>query len=295
MADINDYVLFAEVVGHGGFAAASRVLRTPKSTVSRRIAWLEERLGVRLIERSTRRFRVTEVGQAFYERCRAIMLDVQQADSVVSEALGEPHGVIRCSCPLGMVETFSKAFCTFLTRFPKAKLQVVVGDRAVDLIEERIDVAIRVRAKLDTDASLIVRTLGHSSRILVAAPTVASLCTSGEIAALSDMPTLATTDQMGEIAWEFTGADGISRSVRSEPRMTCVDYASLRDAAVAGLGVALLPDHSCRDQLASAELVHVFPQWKTASGILHLVFTTRRGLPPVVRAFIDHLVSIFRV
>lgn len=295
MADINDYVLFAEVVGHGGFAAASRALRTPKSTVSRRIAALEERLGVRLIERSTRRFRVTEVGQAFYERCRTIMLDVQQADSVVSEALGEPRGVIRCSCPLGLMPTLSKAYSTFLTRYPKARLQVIAVDRPVDLIEERIDIAIRVRARLDSDASLIMRTLGHSSRILVAAPVIASRCTSGDIAALSTLPTLATTDQMGEIAWEFTGPNDATHTIRSEPRMTCVDYTSLRDATAAGLGVALLPDHTVRDQLASGELVHVFPQWQAASGIVHLVFTTRRGLPPVVRAFIDHVAAVFQL
>jgi DNA-binding transcriptional LysR family regulator len=295
MADINDYVLYAEVVGHGGFAAASRVLRTPKSTISRRIASLEERLGVRLIERSTRRFRVTEVGQAFYERCRTIMLDVQQADSVVSEALGEPRGVIRCSCPLGLMQTLSKAYSTFLARYPKARLQVIAVDRPVDLIEERIDIAIRVRAKLDTDASLIVRTLGHSSRILVAAPVVASLCASGDIGVLSTLPTLATTDQMGEIAWEFTGPDDAVHAVRTEPRMTCVDYVSLRDATAAGLGVAVLPDHTVRDQLASGELVHVFPQWKAATGIVHLVFTTRRGLPPVVRAFIDHVAAVFQL
>ncbi|WP_321801101.1 LysR substrate-binding domain-containing protein [Caballeronia sp. J97] len=295
MADINDYVLFAEVVGHGGFAAASRALRTPKSTISRRIAGLEARLGVRLIERSTRRFRVTEVGQAFHERCRTIMLDVQQADAVVSEALGEPHGVIRCSCPLGLMPVLSKAYSTFLARFPKARLQVVAVDRPVDLIEERIDIAIRVRARLDTDASLIVRTLGHSSRILVAAPEVASLCMSGDIAALSALPTLATTDQMGEIEWAFTGPGDASHTVRSEPRMTCVDYVSLRDAAMAGLGVALLPDHACREQVASGALVHVFPAWKTESGIVHIVFTTRRGLPPVVRAFIDHVASVFQL
>lgn len=295
MADINDYVLFAEVVAHGGFAAASRVLRTPKSTISRRIAGLEARLGVRLIERSTRRFRVTEVGQAFYERCRTIILDVQQADSVVSEALSEPRGLIRCSCPLGLMPTLSKAYNTFLARFPKARLQVVAVDRPVDLIEERIDIAIRVRVRLDTDASLIVRTLGHSSRILVAAPVVASLCASGDIAVLSTLPTLATTDQMGEIAWEFTGPDDTSHTIRSEPRMTCVDYVSLRDATAAGLGVALLPDHVCREQLASGALVHVFPEWKTERGIVHLVFTTRRGLPPVVRAFIDHVASIFEL
>ena len=292
--DLNDYALFVEVVTHGGFAAAGRALRAPKSTLSRRIAGLEARLGVRLIERSTRRFRVTEVGQAFYERCRMIMMDVQQADAVVSEALGEPRGVVRCSCPLGLVEALSPTFSSFMRNFPKAKLQVVAVDRAVGLIDERIDVAIRVRAALGTDAALTMRTLGRSSRILVAAPALAASCASGDVAVLSDLPTLATTDQMGEIIWEFSGPEGEPRSIRHEPRMTCVDFLALRDAAVAGLGVALLPDHACRSELANGSLVHVFPQWRTEDGIVHLVFTTRRGLPPVVRAFIDHLAGAFR-
>ena len=292
--DLNDYALFVEVVTYGGFAAAGRALRAPKSTLSRRIAGLEARLGVRLIERSTRRFRVTEVGQAFYERCRMIVMDVQQADAVVSEALGEPRGVVRCSCPLGLVEALSPTFSSFLRNFPKAALQVVAVDRAVGLIDERIDVAVRVRAALGTDAALTMRTLGRSSRILVAAPALAASCASGDIAALSDLPTLATTDQMGEIVWEFIGPEGDARSIRHEPRMTCVDFLALRDAAVAGLGVALLPDHACRRELASGALAHVFPQWLTEDGIVHLVFTTRRGLPPVVRAFIDHLAGAFR-
>jgi DNA-binding transcriptional LysR family regulator len=293
MQDVNDYVLFAEVVTNGGFAATSRVLRTPKSTISRRIAALEQRLGVRLIERSTRRFRVTDVGRTFFERCRTIMLDVQQADAVASEALGEPQGVVRCSCPPGLVEVLSGEFGSFLARFPKATLQVVTADRAVDLIEERIDVAIRVRTRLDSDASLIMRTLGYSSRILVAAPKLASQCASGDIAILSEMTTLATTDEMGEILWTFSGPNDEEYSVRHQPRMTCVDFAALRDAAVAGLGVALLPDHACHEELAAGRLVHVFPQWTTPAGIIHLVFTTRRGLPPVVRAFIDHLAAVF--
>jgi len=292
--DLNDYALFVAVVTHGGFAAAGRALRSPKSTLSRRVAALETRLGARLIERSTRRFRVTEVGQAFYERCRMIVMDVQQADAVVSEALGEPRGVVRCSCPLGLVEALSSTFSSFMKNFPKAKLQVMAVDRAVDLIDERIDVAIRVRAALVTDADLTMRTLAGSSRILVAAPAFVASCASGDVAALSDLPTLATTDQMGEIVWEFIGPEGEPRSIRHEPRMTCVDFLALRDAAVAGLGVALLPDHSCRGELANGNLVRVFPQWRTEDGIVHLVFTTRRGLPPVVRAFIDHLAGAFR-
>jgi DNA-binding transcriptional LysR family regulator len=178
--------------------------------------------------------------------------------------------------------------------FPQAKLQVVAVDRAVGLIDERIDVAVRVRAALDTDAALTMRTLGRSRRILVAAPNLAASCASGDVAALSDLPTLATTDQMGEIVWEFSGPDDEQRLIRHEPRMTCVDFQALRDAAVAGLGVALLPDHTCRGELRSGRLTHVFPQWHTEDGIVHLVFTTRRGLPPVVRAFIDHLAGAFR-
>jgi len=291
--DLNDYLLFAEIVAHGGFAAAGRALRMPKSTLSRRVAALEARLGVRLIERSTRRFRVTEVGQAFHERCRAILLEVQQAEAAVSEALGEPRGTVRVSCPLGLVESLSATFAAFLRRFPKVRLQVVALDRPVDLISERVDVAIRVRVALDTDAALTLRTLGKSSRILVAAPSLAAVC-AGDVAALADLPTLAATDQMGDIQWEFKNAEGTIRAVRHEPRMTCVDFGALRDAAVAGLGIALLPDHACRMQVANGELVPVFPDWRTEEGIVHLVFTTRRGLPPAVRAFIDHLAAAFR-
>jgi hypothetical protein len=118
--DLNDYAFFVEVVTYGGFAAAGRALRAPKSTLSRRIAGLEARLGVRLIERSTRRFRVTEVGQAFYERCRTIVMDVRQADAVVSEALGEPRGVVRCSCPLGFVEAAD--LLQFHEEFPEGEV-----------------------------------------------------------------------------------------------------------------------------------------------------------------------------
>lgn len=294
MQDINDYALFAEVILHGGFAAAGRALGMPKSTLSRRIAALEARLGVRLIERSTRRFRVTEVGQAFYERCRTIVLDVQQADAVVSDALGEPHGVVRCSCPLNLMGILSPTLTDFLLTYPKAQLQMVAVDRAVDLIDERIDVAIRVRTSLTTDAALIVRTLGHSTRILVAAPNVAKQCKNVELDMLVELPTLAGTEQIGPITWEFFDSDLQHRSITHYPRMTCADFGALRCAALAGIGIALLPERFCSNELANGSLVHVFPQWRTEVGIVHIVFTTRRGLPPVVRAFIEHLAGSFK-
>ena len=120
--DLNDYAYFAEVVAHGGFAAAGRALREPKSKLSRRIAGLEERLGLRLIERSSRRFRVTDTGQAFYERCRAMLAEAEQAEALVMQARAEPHGRIRFSCPTGMIEAISGLISSFLARYPKVRL-----------------------------------------------------------------------------------------------------------------------------------------------------------------------------
>jgi DNA-binding transcriptional LysR family regulator len=276
--DLNDFAYFAEVVGHGGFAAAGRALREPKSKLSRRVAGLEERLGLRLIERSSRRFRVTEVGQAFYERCRAILTEAEQAEALVTQAQSEPHGRIRFSCPTGMVAEISGLVSSFLTRYPKVRLQLVAIDRPVDLIEERIDVALRVRSVLVGDAALTMRSLGTSTRTL------------DDLAAL---PTLATSDDDAQVEWHLETDDGQARIHRHEPRMGCGDFGAVRDAAVAGLGIALLPDHLCRDALEQGRLVHVLSDWRGHRGMVHLVFTTRRGLPRAVRALIDHLAAGF--
>ncbi|WFS03606.1 LysR substrate-binding domain-containing protein [Rhizobium tumorigenes] len=289
--DLNDYAYFAEVVAHGGFAAAGRALREPKSKLSRRIAGLEERLGLRLIERSSRRFRVTDTGQAFYERCRAILAEAEQAEALVAQAQAEPHGRIRFSCPTGMVAPISALMSSFLLRFPKVRLQLVATDRAVDLIEERIDLALRVRASLTSDAALTMRSLGASIRILVASPQLASQVAS--IEHLNTFPALSTDHGSDDLEWHLEAEDGRKHIVRVQPRMGCEDMATVRDAAINGLGVALLPDHVCRDAQEAGKLVRVLPAWGGLQGIVHLVFTTRRGLSPAVRALIDHLASGF--
>jgi DNA-binding transcriptional LysR family regulator len=289
--DLNDYTYFVEVVAHGGFAAAGRALREPKSKLSRRIAGLEARLGARLIERSSRRFRVTEVGQSFYERCRAMLMEAEQAEALVAEAQAEPRGRIRFSCPTGLVELISSLVATFLDRYPHVRLQLVATDRPVDLIEERIDVALRVRTALGSDPALTMRSLGESTRILVASPQMASR-TRG-IERLGLLPTLATSDDPGEVEWHLEAEDGRTHVLRHAPRMSCGDLAAVRDVAIAGLGVALLPDHLCRQALKEGRLMHVLPEWRGRRGLVHLIFTTRRGLPPAVRALIDHLAASF--
>jgi DNA-binding transcriptional LysR family regulator len=290
-SDLNDFAYFAEVVRHGGFAAAGRALREPKSKLSRRIAQLEERLGLRLIERSSRRFRVTEIGQAFYERCKAIQLEAEQAEALVVQAQSEPHGQIRFSCPTGMIEVVSALVLSFLRLHPKVQLQLIAADRPVDLIGERIDLALRVRTALTSDAELTMRSLGSSTRILVASPAFANQLR--DLDDLARYPTLATGDEDTEAEWLLEDRDGRKASHRHQPRLGCSDMAAVREAAAAGLGVALLPWHVCLQAIETGKLVQVLPHWYGQQGIVHLVFTTRRGLPIAVRALIDHLAASF--
>ena len=170
MQDLNDLAYFAQVVDHGGFAAAGRAMGVPKSKLSRRVAQLEDRLGVRLIERSSRRFRVTVIGAAYHEQCRAALDAAARAALIVEASLSEPRGTVRFSCPTGLVEMITPIVPDFLRLYPRVRLQLIATDRPVDLIGDRIDVALRVRVKIDSDASLTMRTLGRSRRILVASP-----------------------------------------------------------------------------------------------------------------------------
>jgi DNA-binding transcriptional LysR family regulator len=280
------------VVAHGGFAAAGRALNIPKSKLSRRIAQLEQRLDARLIERSTRRFRVTEVGQAFYERCRDVLMDAEAAEAVVAQARGEAQGLVRFSCPIGLVEPIQPLINAYLRDHPKVRLHTLATNKIVDLIDEEIDLALRARTTPETDASLIMRTLATTHAIVVASPTLAAtISTDADISELTRSPTLSIA---GDGVWTLVAPDGEVRQIRHTPRLACGELISVRLAAIEGLGFALLPERLCRAELASGRLVQVFPSWKSPEGSLYLVFTSRRGLPPAVRILIDYLAKFFR-
>jgi DNA-binding transcriptional LysR family regulator len=151
---------------------------------------------------------------------------------------------------------------------------------------------LRVRTALTSDAALTMRSLGRSIRTLVASPQLASEL-GGDIEGLARHPTLATSDEAGEVEWWLETDDGRTHVFRHEPRMGSGDFSAVRSAAIAGLGVALLPDHLCQRALDEGQLVRVLSDWRGHSGLVHLVFTTRRGLPPAVRALIDHLAARF--
>jgi DNA-binding transcriptional LysR family regulator len=293
--DLNDLYYFCEIVRHGGIAAAERATREPKSKLSRRLAQLEDRLGVRLVERSTRRFRVTEVGQVFYRHCSNMVLEAQQAQAAVAGVKERPSGSVRFSCPTGMLETVTPILASFLAAYPDVSLEIVTSNTPTDLIDQRVDVALRVRFSLEGDASLTMRALASSRRILVATPLIAAQI-DGETdpECLTHVPCLAFGADDAPNVWRLIGPDQSERIVHLAPRLTCGELSVLRAAAVASLGVALIPDHFCREELHDGRLVRLLPDWCKQPGLVHLVFTTKRGLTPAVRALIDHLVIGFK-
>jgi len=288
MRDLNDLNFFAAVVANGGFSAAGRALAVPKSRISRRVAALEQRLGVRLVERSTRRFNVTEVGQDVYRHARAALAEAEAIEDVASRLRSEPQGLVRVSCPQGADRLMAAALPKFLERHPKLRVQVIVSSRRVDLIEEAVDVAIRVREKLDTDADLQVKIIGRTSSMLVATP--AFLDTHGRPRTPADLaayPTLSPTERPGLDRWILVNESGAEEAVAHEPRLSSSEFSLLRQAAIDGAGIAFLPEYACREPLGDGRLERVLPAWGGREGILHLVFTSRRGLLPGVRAVID--------
>lgn len=289
--DLNDLRFFVAVVEHQGFSAAGRALGVPKSRLSKRIAQLEERLGVRLLQRTTRRFAVTEIGERFYAHCRAALEEAQAAQDVVDELRAEPRGTVRMSCPVSLVQTIvAHVLPDFLAAYPKVQVRVLANNRRVDLIGEGIDLAIRVRDKLDTDTSLVLRTFGHSRALLVASP--AFLEANGrpqQPSGLERLPLLSMFEHDGAQVIELHDADGNRASVEMNARLICGDFALLHEAARRGQGIALLPEFVCAPSIVRKELEVVLPGWNTPQGVMHFVYPSRRGQLPGVRALVEFL------
>jgi DNA-binding transcriptional LysR family regulator len=288
MRDLNDLNFFAAVVTHGGFSAAARALAIPKSRISRRVSALEAQLGVRLLERSTRRFSVTDIGHDVYRHARAALAEAEAIEEVAMRLKAEPQGLVRVSCPPGADRLIAIALPRFLDLHPRLRIQVIVSNRRIDLIEEGIDVAIRVREKFDTDADLQLKIIGRTGSVLVASPTFLAAHARPDVPSdLASVPTLSQTERPGIDRWTLIDAHNNEQVVVHEPRLAASDFAILRQAAIEGVGVAFLPELSMRLALAEGRLERILPDWFGPEGFLHLVFTSRRGLLPGVRAFID--------
>ncbi|WES70125.1 LysR family transcriptional regulator [Superficieibacter sp. HKU1] len=293
MQNLNDFVWFVHVVEHGGFAAAGRALDMPKSKLSRRIAQLEENLGVRLIHRTTRKFTVTEVGHTFYQHCKAMLVEAEAAQDAIAMVRAEPRGRVKLTCPVTLLHVhIGPMLARFMMRYPGIHLQLEATNRQVDLVGEGVDVAIRVRPRPFDDSDLVMKILADRGHCLVASPALVQKMGKPQSPAdLSQWPGLSMSAGKHIHKWALGRTDGARAEVHFTPRFITSDMLALREAAIAGVGIVQLPILMVRDQLASGELVRVLVEWEPQREVIHVVFPSRRGLLPAVRTLVDFLTA----
>lgn len=296
MNDLNDLAYFVGVVEHQGFAPAARALNMQKSKLSRRIAALEDRLGVRLIQRSTRNFSVTDIGQSYYQHCLAMLVEAEAAQEAIDAIRAEPAGLIRIACPPDLIAyRMGAAIAEFMAASPKVRIQLKALNRPVDIIREGFDVVIQTGEPRLDSASVVVRKLGEVSQCLVAAAELLKGRQEPAIPSdLAGMPAIglgSTFVQGGaeQIEWTLTHESGSTASIPAAPRLLTDDLAALRAAALAGIGIVQMPNLMIETDRSDGRLLTLLPQWTSPNLSVYAVFPSRRGLLPSIRALIDHL------
>jgi DNA-binding transcriptional LysR family regulator len=293
MADsIQEMAVFARVVGAGSLSAAARELGLSPALVSRRLAALESRLGVRLINRTTRSLHLTGDGATYYEACARVLADIEEADATVSAGRVEPRGTLRVALPASFgLQHIAPLIPRFAERYPKVQLALSLSDRTVNLIEEGFDLAVRI-AHLE-DSSLTARKLAPNRRVVCASPAyLARHGTPRTPDELARHNCLTTTDFA--MNWDYKGPDGKPGSVRVAGRYACDSWEVLREWARAGLGIALKSTWDVHRLLAEGSLVEVCPGYTFHSDVaIYAVYPSRRFLPAKTRVFIEFLAESF--
>jgi DNA-binding transcriptional LysR family regulator len=281
---------FVRVVETGSFTAAAAQLQTAKSSVSDIIRGLEERLGVRLLERTTRRVRPTEAGKLFYARCRRLLDEAGAARAEARVFQQAPTGRLRVAVPESFAERYIvPGLAGFLARFPSVAVELESSARYVRLVEDEFDLAIRI---VETpEPTLVVRRIGTSRVIIVAAPSY--LTARGTPATPSDLGHHQCVGIAAPVPWHDRWRVG-EQAVAVQPALLVSTAEALRAAAVAGIGLVPVPDWIVADALAAGQLTRVLTQYETPSSGIYAVYPTNRLLTPVIRVFVEHIIDDLR-
>jgi DNA-binding transcriptional LysR family regulator len=284
--DLNEMLVFARVVQAGSFTAAAAALGMPKSTVSRKVSDLEERLQSRLLQRTTRKLSLTDVGRTYYDYCARIVGEIEDAERAVSTLQETPRGLLRVTAPVN-VAFLGPIVSDYLKRYPEVRLDLFCTGRTVDLVEERFDLGIRGGAL--ADSTLIARRLGSAKWLLVATP--GYLQRRGRPRSPDD---LRKHDCLLFGAGPDSGGLRLENGDRSvqvalSPRLTVTDIDVVYAVATAGVGIAVLPAFRCVEDLRARRLTRVLADWNVPSTFLHVVYPSTRHISPKVKSFIDHL------
>ena len=282
--------IFVKVAELKGISVAARALSLPKSTVSRTLSQLEERLGLRLVQRTTRGLSLTGEGQTFLRHAQRIVTDVEEAEQDLAAFRGQPRGMLRVTAPYTLGALFlGPALPRFLTQHPEVQVVLDLTGRMVDLVEEGFDLALRVGPLVPS--SLVVRQLGSNRPWLCASP--AYLKGGTPPTHPHELPShdmLELTATAGAVTRRLSGPDG-DVSVTISPRLAVNDPGVLRDSVLAGVGLAWLPPLLVADDVQQGRLMRLLPEWAPPATEYHALFPSSRGLSPKVRAFLDFLVE----
>lgn len=296
MQNLNDYYYFVQVVKYQGFSKASEALSITKSKLSRHISGLEERLSVRLIQRNTRKFAVTEIGQQFYEHCLKILENVSDAENFIHSTLqDELCGTVNISCPVALVEfPVGKMVVEFMQQHLDVHVKLIATNERIDIIEQGIDLAIRVRHLPLEDSDLVVRGLDAWEHVLVASQSL--LNQFGIPQTLDDLSTLPKIGfNRPKHYWDFRHeTDDVIKQVPFEPRLKTDSFSAMKSATLASIGIASLPKIFVKDELKSGELIELCPEWKLPEGVIHVAYASRQGMLPAVRELLNFLLEKFK-
>lgn len=291
MHDLNDLYYFSKVVEHRGFAPAGRALNIAKSRLSRRVRQLEDELGVSLLARSSRAFVITEVGEQFYQHCRAMLIEAEAAIETVASMQSEPCGTIKLSCPIGLLNFHvGDMLADFMLAYPKVTIELDATNRRVDVLGEGYDMAIRVRPFPLDDSDLVLKVLSQREQCIVAAPSLQARF--GQAVSPLDLvkyPALARDMPNEDHVWQLEDEHNNHTKITFKPRYLTTDMLALKQAALKGVGIVQLPSLMLEDDLAQGSLISVLPSWRPRTEVIHTVFPFRRGMLPSVRALIDFL------
>ena len=285
--------VFRQAVERGSLAAAGRACALSPEMAGQHLKALEERLGVRLLQRTTRRLSLTDAGRAYYARCTAALDEIALAETEAGSRQAEPAGRLRVAAPLAFTTALlAPAFATFLDRHPAVSLDVELSERPVDLLAEQVDVALRLGEL--PPSSLIARRLARFPLLLAASPSYLTNHPAPEQPAeLAAHQTLIYTQTQTPTRWSFTGPDGARETVVVEGRIRASDIGFLLHLALTGRGVLLAPSFVVADSLASSRLVLLLPEWHERSLPLHALRPHRDLVPAAVSAFLDVLAQWF--
>ncbi|MFD2056967.1 LysR family transcriptional regulator [Mesorhizobium calcicola] len=286
MIDFNDIVVFARVVEAGSFTAAARLLAMPKTTVSRRIAALEREVGVRLLQRTTRSLNLTDAGRLYYEQSSQGLRTIEEANLRLAEARAEPSGTIRISAPVGFGGHFLiRTVVDFLAMYPKTNVELRLTDDRLNLVEDGIDLAFRTG--ILRDSTLIARKLGSAHRLLCASPDYLARHGMPESPAdLTHHRCVIAGPSASGAHWVLDGPHG-QETVIVAGRFAANEMQAVVAAALAGFGIAQLPQPIAEGLIDDGRLQHILRDYTTPAGGLHALYPSSRHLSPLVRAFIE--------